>query len=498
MKRTAAEIRKNLSHPVIDADGHWIEFGPLLRDELRRIGGDLAVEGYNMFPAMWEQNLKTPMEERLVTRVPQGPWWTHPARNTRDRATAMMPQLLRERMDELGFDFAVLYPSAGHRVAQVPDARTRQAACRAFNTFTAEYFGRFADRMTPAAVIPMHTPDEAIAELEYVVKQLGMKVASLRNLIPRRAPSELPKRSGTDGEWADFSGVAPGGVWYDLLGIDSAYDYDPVWAKCLELGISPTFHSGSSGIGTRTSPSNFTFNHIGHFAAANEGLCRALFLGGVTRRFPKLKFGFLEGGVGWACQLFADLIGHWEKRNREALEHVNPHNVDAALLLQLARQYGARQIVEALEKPAGAFDLVTTPVTSNIATGAGEVKDDYAACRVRNREELAGLFVDNFYFGCEADDPMNAAAFDRALIPLGRELRVLLGSDIGHFDVPDMAGVLPEAYELLEDGLLSEAGFRSFVYENAVRFYGEANPDFFKGTEVAPAADATLASSKVS
>jgi hypothetical protein len=30
--------------------------------------------------------------------------------------------------------------------------------------------------MTPVAVIPMYTPQEAIEELEYAVKVLGMKV----------------------------------------------------------------------------------------------------------------------------------------------------------------------------------------------------------------------------------------------------------------------------------------------------------------------------------
>jgi hypothetical protein len=31
--------------------------------------------------------------------------------------------------------------------------------------------------------------------------------------------------------------------WIDTFGLDSEYDYDPVWAKCVELGVSPTFHS---------------------------------------------------------------------------------------------------------------------------------------------------------------------------------------------------------------------------------------------------------------
>jgi predicted TIM-barrel fold metal-dependent hydrolase len=94
-------------------------------------------------------------------------------------------------------------------------------------------------------------------------------------------------------------------VWYDVLGLDSEYDYDSVWAKCVELGIAPTFHSASSNQGLRLSPTNFTYNHIGHFAAAGHATAKAIFLGGVTRRFLELRFAFLEGGVGWASQLFA-------------------------------------------------------------------------------------------------------------------------------------------------------------------------------------------------
>jgi hypothetical protein len=49
------------------------------------------------------------------------------------------------------------------------------------------------------------------------------------------------------------------------------------------------------------------YNQIGHFAAAAEGICEALFLAGVTRRFPTLKFAFKEGGVGWALSLYCVL-----------------------------------------------------------------------------------------------------------------------------------------------------------------------------------------------
>ena len=33
----------------------------------------------------------------------------------------------------------------------------------------------------------------------------------------------------------------------DYFGIDSAYDYDPVWAAARELKIAVTFHTGMTG-----------------------------------------------------------------------------------------------------------------------------------------------------------------------------------------------------------------------------------------------------------
>ena len=44
----------------------------------------------------------------------------------------------------------------------------------------------------------------------------------------------------------------------------------------------------------------------------------------------------------------------------------------------------------------------------------------------------------HFYFGCEADDPLVAWAFDREGQSLGARLRAIFGSDISHWDVPDM------------------------------------------------------------
>ena len=47
MAPTPAEVRAGLGHPVIDADGHGIEYLPYLRDLIRDEGGAYAVDGWD-------------------------------------------------------------------------------------------------------------------------------------------------------------------------------------------------------------------------------------------------------------------------------------------------------------------------------------------------------------------------------------------------------------------------------------------------------------------
>ena len=73
-------------------------------------------------------------------------------------------------------------------------------------------------------------------------------------------------------------------------------------------------------------------------------------------------------------------------------------------------------------------------------------------------------------------------AFNARVNPFGARLNAMMSSDLGHWDVADMREVVPESYELLERGLLTEDDFRDFAFTNAARFYTGMNPDFFAGT----------------
>jgi predicted TIM-barrel fold metal-dependent hydrolase len=465
------KIRARLAHPVIDSDGHDVEYLPLVREELRALAGQAAVDRFELM--VQGARLARGLDDAFLRA--QGlmriPWWGLPARNTLDRATAMFPRLLRERMGAIGIDFAVIYPTYGLMALSAEPDEVRQAACRAFNRYHAEVFEGLGDRLAPVALIPMHAPEEAIAELDHAVGTLGFKAVLLAGHVLRPLPGEnLPR----------------GARWLDCFGAESPHDYDPVWARCEALGVAPSFHSSGMGWGSRNSLHSYVANHLGNFAAAGEATCRALFLHGVPRRFPRLRFAFLEGGVAWAAQLAADLVGHFEKRGRDAIRSYDPALLDRARLAELGRTWGAKRVVERLGELDANLHLLSEPDEDPSRL------DEFAAVGADSAEALARLFAERFFFGCEADDPLNALAWQPDKSPFGLTLHALFGSDIGHWDVPEIDAVLLEAFELVERGVLAEADFRRFAFASPVAFWCAGNPRFFTGTAVEGAAAAEL------
>ena len=87
---------------------------------------------------------------------------------------------------------------------------------------------------------------------------------------------------------------------------------------------------------------------------------------------------------------------------------------------------------------------------------------------------------------------MAAVAFRGKGLPFDVKLKAVFGSDIGHWDVPEMREVLEEAFELVEDGLIEEDDFRDFMFTNPVTLHARGNPAFFKGTIVEDAVDKLL------
>jgi predicted TIM-barrel fold metal-dependent hydrolase len=456
---TGADIRAKLDHPVVDADGHMMECSFAVLDFVKQVGGPEIA-------ARYEEILRsdsTGASRRAVWVGNSGP-------ASIDRATALLPKLFRARLDEAGIDFAVVYGTHALSVLQIGDDELRPVVYRAMNMLYADMFKGLSDRLTPVALIPMHDPDEAIAELDFAITELGLKAIVMNAMVSRPAPEVVAE--------------APHLAQYSMAPTSPAIDvgdrFDSVWAKCVELGVAPSCHNSFRGRGsTHGSPSNYVFNSIGSFGQGSEYFCRALFFGGVPKRFPELKFAFLEGGAGWASQLYNTMFEYWEKRNLEALKkNLDPAKLDVDLLVEMFEKYGNDYLT-----PERIRAEPHQSINSNLFVPAEEL-DDFAPTGVGKSEDIRDIFDANFYFGCEADDRLNVVAFDTRINHFGARLNAILGSDIGHWDVPDMTKVLVEAHELVDDGFINSDDFRDFSYANVVRMHTGMNPDFFKGTVV--------------
>jgi hypothetical protein len=40
------QVHSKLKHPVVDGDGHWLEFAPVFSEKMRKAGGDKAADGF--------------------------------------------------------------------------------------------------------------------------------------------------------------------------------------------------------------------------------------------------------------------------------------------------------------------------------------------------------------------------------------------------------------------------------------------------------------------
>jgi hypothetical protein len=463
---TVRDLRAKIDHPVVDADGHIVESWPLFMRYIVKVGGDGAAERF--LNEMRERPIFS--KGNRARGEPRSPWWGTPT-DAHDLATVMLPRLLNERLDDLGLDFVILYPSLGLVLPTIQDEGVRRTALRALNTMNAELTREFPQRMTPVAMIPMHTPEEALEEIEYVTGKLEMKVA----VIPAGVTRPIP----------EFADAFPAAHVFDCYGLDSEHDYSAVWEAFRSRQLAVTAH-GAPGNRylplPRRSATNYMYNHILGHAAQQVDLCLSLVLGGVAKRFADLNIAFLEGGAGWASDILHSLEEHFEKRNAEGIVKFDPSRIDQRRLESYIERYGRY----------GEESVAPNPVPPSPSKNGSGI-DEFAASGIEDEEELAVMFGERFFFGCEADDTSVYRAFDSKGNPFGLRLSAFFSSDIGHWDVPDISEVLLESHQLVDKGLITDTDYRDFVFTNPVRLHAGMNPHFFDGTPVESAAKEAFA-----
>lgn len=255
---------------IIDGDGHVLE---------GRAGGELVMEYLPEPYRSGRIRAVFPEIDHLHNEPVQMP---PNAGVTKSVGPAEWSQFLVD----VGIEASVLYPSNGLSVGAITSRDWAIAATRAYNDWLHASYVSAHPNLHGMALIPLQDPDAAVDELRRAVGELGMRGAML-----------------------------PGNGLSRPLG---SKEFWPVYAEAERLGCPLGVHGGSA--------SRLGFDHIelrpaAHALAHPFGILismTSLVFNGVFSRFPRLRVGFLEGGVAW-------FLLAWERFDRSYRTHI-PYN----------------------------------------------------------------------------------------------------------------------------------------------------------------------------
>lgn len=179
-------------------------------------------------------------------------------------------------LDRNNIKLQVLFPSV-FLTHLTDDVRFEAALMRSYNTWLAERCSLSNGRLKFVAMIPLRSPQEAIAEIGRA-KALG--AVGLYTM-------------GTAGE-----------TMLDDAGLD------PVWAEAVRQELPVCVHTGFSQPSLKANVDTL-------YKSLSSAVLLPLFLGfvaitggGVLDRHPRLKVGFFEGGGDW-LPYFVGRMDHW-------------------------------------------------------------------------------------------------------------------------------------------------------------------------------------------
>ena len=260
---------------IIDGDGHIFEDGEGIARYFpySAAGGRLRS---GVFP------LNSHIQYSL-TRTPPGAFATTPDGRFQNPG----PEGWLTFMDQIGFDYAVLFPTAGQRIGRIVDRDYALGAARAYNDWLAETYLRRDARFKGIALLPMHDAEAALAELHHAYTELGMC-----------------------------------GVLFPATGVHlnlGAKPYWPVYAEAARLGCPIVVHGGGHwDLGMETMNVSTGANAIGHPMSLAIALAEMV-LNNLFDHFPGLRVAYLEGGPLWFLMALERL-----SRSYEAGVPINP------------------------------------------------------------------------------------------------------------------------------------------------------------------------------
>jgi hypothetical protein len=241
-----------------------------------------------------------------------------------------VPQRLRD-IDKFGIDISVLFPTAV-LTHLTPDPDFEAALMRSYNTWMAGVCKQRPERLKFAAVMPLRSVPEAVAEVKRA-KDLGAVGAAVYGTIDQRM---LHHR-----------------------------DLDPFWAAAERLEMPICVHTGWSHPGLKWSIDSVFGAHTISFTLPVMMGFFSFLGGGILDRFPRLRVAFLEAGADWVPYLVQRLdhyfaserLAGWWTPERSASEYLRDCQIyftceaEERLLPQVLEFAGEDRIMMSADMP---------------------------------------------------------------------------------------------------------------------------------------------------
>jgi predicted TIM-barrel fold metal-dependent hydrolase len=201
-------------------------------------------------------------------------------------------------MDQEGVDVSVLFPTRSLLLSQIPrnglptgySARARDenlviAYCHGYNDYIASIC-KANPRLKAAAVVPFQNVAAAVTEIKRAVTELGLAGIALSSL-------GLPEHVGAPTYW-------------------------PIYQEIERLDVPLLIHNLSyQGPGQDLRADSFLFQDTVGGSMETFHTCTALIYGGIPDKFPKLRIGVFNTGVGWVPFLMERMDKDFEGRSQE-------------------------------------------------------------------------------------------------------------------------------------------------------------------------------------
>jgi predicted TIM-barrel fold metal-dependent hydrolase len=441
-------------HPVIDCDSHKCENPVVFADYIPRpfrARFSLARDRYGEQRfVLRDRDPRTGANDfdRVFLQVEGYGKGTYRPYHAESTIGGLFNRVRLEHMEREGIDHQLIYGSIALSFNSIIDPELAVALCRAYNDYIYDDCRTWCDRLHPVAVLPLQDPAEAVRELRRCVQDLGMPAVWVAPNVPQPHP-DAPDR---------FPEIR---VPKQL----SHPDFFPLYAEAERLDVAIGIH-GAPGMhfagGTSDQLDSFTLVHVFANRAMQQMALAKLIFDGVLERFPRVRFGFLEAGVGWVPDLMQALHEHWQKRIVDFDPTLEPSVSE--FLLEFARERTGDGNLAVLRKARQLLGSIFTRHAPDQASA-----EELEAFRYEHPELRRDPweYLDRIFLSVEPDDP-SPSWLPAALGEAGRRL-CGMAVDYGHWDA-----TLRECVKLVSEkpGVDADYAVR-LLSSNSLEFYGD-------------------------